>query len=314
MSTPHERINFNLRPAKRIERKLVVESLASIYRYDSPRNFGYVGMGSYYFSDFTLMHRAFGIDCMISIERDTENQPRFDFNKPYECVNIEYGTTHEKLPGLDIFNKRPVICWLDYYDPLNEAILGDVEEIATRAKPGSALVMTLACAAVQANKVSEYFLALPASARTAKNREAVMTRDGLHKFMLSQIENRLQSVLARLSGIRSRVVAKRILNLQYRDGMTMATYGWLFLDDARLAKLEAAPPALDTPAIAKGDAIYEITAPPLTFKEIAHLKTLLPKHLKPADYLKKALPVQADHAESFARFYRYYPAFADVEE
>ncbi len=131
---PHDRINFNLRPNKRIERRLVAESLACIYRYDNPRRFGYVGMGSYYFSDFTLFHRVFGIGCMVSIERDEDNCERFDFNKPFDCIQMKYGETSDVLPTLDIFDKAPVICWLDYYDRINDCILGDIRTVLTKAQ------------------------------------------------------------------------------------------------------------------------------------------------------------------------------------
>jgi hypothetical protein len=67
--------------------------------------------------------------------------------------------------------------------------------------------------------------------------------------------------------------------------------------------------------VAPGEAAVDIDAPPLTFKEIAHLRAILPDRGEAKrSFLQDAKPVARDAAEQFARLYRYFPSFAHVEE
>jgi len=317
---PHERINFNLRPAKRIERKLVAEALSCIYRYDSPRRFGYVGMGSYYFSDFVLFHRLFGLDRMVSIESDEDHKDRFEFNKPFDCIEMAWGTTHQKLPQLELFVERPVICWLDYYDYLTDAIIGDAQTVIRRAMPGSALLLTMKARALdKPAKVKEFKDKLTQDARNLSD-EALLSRGskGITSFMTEVLIASIEPTVADLNAGREdadKIELRQIVNMSYKDGDAMVTIGWLLLNKAQAQQLDTEPSALDAPGIKLAGAdILEVTAPVLTFREIAHLKSILPNGVVGDDFEAKAGCVPPDDARSFARLYRYFPSFADVEE
>lgn len=317
LAQPHDRINFNLRPNKRIERRLIAEALMCIYRYDTPRRFGYIGMGSYYFSDFVLFHKIFGIENMVSIEYDIENRKRFEFNKPFDCIDMVFGTTHDVLDSLKIFSERPVICWLDYYDRLTQAILGDIQTALTRAQVGSAIIVTLKAGAF--NKladVEKFMLGLPPELRSPQNRALLSSSDGMRNFMHAAISARIEVVLSALNEeSKNPLEAKQIFNMSYRDGVAMVTFGWLLLDKKRRGSLEVEPNAFDAPgfSIAESDHL-DIATPNLTFREIAHLKSLLPNGPGLSDFKKNALPITEGEAKKFAKFYRYHPNFADTEE
>lgn len=318
---PHEKINFNLRPNKRIERKLVAEALNCIYRYDNVRQFAYIGMGSYYFADFVLFHRMFGIDKMVSIESDSDNSDRFIFNKPFDCIKMEFGLTHDVLPRIQAFEEAPVICWLDYYSRLNSLILGDVDTFLRRAKIGSALIITLSGTPVGQKRAAEldtFFQHMPNSdaLNTVANKQRISQKDGLREFMLDQIEMRIEDYLAtRNVTEKTPLKAKRIIHMAYKDAAPMVTYGWLLLDNTREQKLLENPGVLDAPGISLAQQKFiDITTPALTFREINHLKALLPHSVKSANFEDEARPIKKEDAEQFARFYRYFPSFADVEE
>lgn len=315
MSVPHDRINFNLRPNKRIERKLIAEALTCIYRYDNPRRFGYVGMGSYYFSDFIVFHRLFGIDNMVSIEADIGNIDRFHFNKPFDCIEMQFGTTHDLLSGLPIFDQSPVICWLDYYSYLTDAVLGDIQTVLTRATRGSALVITLQADGFKGPEhVDKFFSNLPEELDSIENKRRLSRANGVHEFMLEVIQSKIDSTIRDINvGSVDPIIPKPIINIAYKDGVKMATFGWLLLNQGQLDKLNVIPQALDAPGISVPN-ILDITAPTLTFKEITHLKTILPNGVAGADFEQRAKPIKKDPALQFAKFYRYFPSFADVEE
>jgi hypothetical protein len=317
---PHAKFNFNLRPAKRIERKLVAEALSCIYRYDTPRRFGYVGMGSFYFSDFVLFHRLFGLDKMISIEMDRDNEERFVFNKPYDCIEMAWGSTSEQLPSLAVFSERPVICWLDYYSTLTDSVIGDVRTVLRRAQPGSAVLVTLNSRPVDSKaRLQRFEQGLISDTRRLSDKALLSEGPrGLATFMLEVLTASIEPTVADLNAGRpdaEKIELRQIINMLYQDGDPMLTIGWLVLDSSQAAKLDASPSALDTPGIAlHGRDMVEVRAPALTFREIAHLKSILPNGSAADDFEQKAGAIPIDDARLFARLYRYFPSFADVEE
>src|SRR5690349_11519838 len=109
----YEHINYSLRPAKHVERKMLVESFRKLSEFDAIRNYRYIGFGSIYFSDFHLLHKSLGITNMLSIEKDEHNQSRFEFNSPFDCVDIKFGMSDAILPTLE-WENIPTIIWLDY--------------------------------------------------------------------------------------------------------------------------------------------------------------------------------------------------------
>src|SRR5688572_20955159 len=98
MAGSYERINYGLRPAKSIERKMLCEAFRRLSEFGSVESYVYIGFGSTYFSDFNLFHKQLGIRNMISLEKDKNNKARFEFNRPFKCITIEYGHSNEILP------------------------------------------------------------------------------------------------------------------------------------------------------------------------------------------------------------------------
>ncbi len=70
MSESYMQINYSLRPAKSVERKMLCEAIKRLAVFDKIESYKYVGFGSAYFSDFSLIHRSLGIEDMLSIEKD----------------------------------------------------------------------------------------------------------------------------------------------------------------------------------------------------------------------------------------------------
>ena len=149
----YETINYRLRPAKAVERKMLCEALRRLSAFGDIAKYRYVGFGSAYFTDFVLFHRALGIASMVSIEHDTDNEARFEFNKPFGCVTMKYMPASQALPALP-WNERTIF-WLDYDGQLDEEVLSDVAAVATRAVSGSVLIVSVNAHPDQINQVSD---------------------------------------------------------------------------------------------------------------------------------------------------------------
>ncbi|MBD2016621.1 hypothetical protein H6F96_21960 [Microcoleus sp. FACHB-53] len=67
---------------------------------------------------------------MISIEKDKDAKERFEYNKPFGCIKIEYGDSYDVLPKLP-WSKKSIV-WLDYDSPLEKTILDDIDIVRKR--------------------------------------------------------------------------------------------------------------------------------------------------------------------------------------
>ena len=84
-------INYQLRPSKSIERKMMCELVKQIQIIEGTNELRYIGMGAKYFTDFLLFHNEFGVSDMISIEAERERAIRYEFNKPLKSIQMIYG-------------------------------------------------------------------------------------------------------------------------------------------------------------------------------------------------------------------------------
>src|SRR5690242_16417832 len=100
MAGSSARINYSLRPAKHIERRMIAESLRHVAPFAHIEAYRYMGFGGLYFSDFALFHRMLNVRDMVSVEIDTNSKERYEFNKPYDCISLEFGKSSQVLPRL----------------------------------------------------------------------------------------------------------------------------------------------------------------------------------------------------------------------
>ncbi|MGB3716603.1 MAG: O-methyltransferase, partial [Candidatus Promineifilaceae bacterium] len=133
--------DYRLRPAKCVERKMLCEAFRRLSFFAPVENYRYIGFGVTAFTDFILIHKALAITDMISIEKRAHYEARFEFNRPFQCIQMEYGSSNDVLPELT-WDKR-VIVWLDYENHLTDSELRDVAYIVMNAASGSMLVVSL---------------------------------------------------------------------------------------------------------------------------------------------------------------------------
>ncbi len=329
MPGSYQKISYNLRPAKSIERKMLCESFQRLSKFQEVNKYKYVGMGATFFLDFILFHKLLGITDMISIESDEFNQARFDFNRPYKCIDIKYGFSYDILPSLDWKNK--IILWLDYDEKLKDYMLTDIGTFIKKAQSGSIIIITINA--------------------EADSLDASELKKG-ENFDESQINYRYESLIKRLNGnkkIPSTVtgemldnkniyaVYKRIIDNEIADIISLRNqgeehdfiynqlYNFIYNDSCQMISFGGVIYKENESETFKECKFYElnfirsdiepwvIKVPKLTFSEMRALNKLFP-----ANASKK---VKADIIEiieetdrfDYEKIYKYFPNFVEAE-
>lgn len=318
-------VNYSLRPAKNIERKMMAEAFARLYPLCPLSDFRYIGMGSEFFNDFVLFHETLGVEDMLSIEC---NRPeRCSFNRPFGCIDIRPDSVSKVLPTLS-WTKRTIM-WLDYNSKLDDAILKDARLAISQACSGTLLIWT-----VNANpwgdepeetsgariKMSD----APAR-RLAKLRDLVgstrvrseltgveLAGWGLAKEFHAILTDEIRIALndRNASSLVSNLVKfHQCFHFRYADRQRMLTVGGILLNNADCKSLGQNPFA-GLRFIRDGVTALEIKPPILTSREVRHLNDLLPR----ADAEKKRPKwLSAPEFSEYRDLYRYYPVFAESE-
>jgi hypothetical protein len=312
MPSSGERVNFAVRPAKYIERKMLMDVFRRIALFTPLDRVRYIGMGSVYFTDFILVHKTLGINDMVSFEQDTVKFDRFRFNRPYRCIKLRFGTTYDELPNLE-WNKV-VIAWLDYDGVLDGDKIGDVELFLTRARPGSMLVVTVNVHfnPRDPNAFPSFRDNLGPGRLSPEITDADLIGPGMGDISIDLIRNQVDRVMmSRNSGLSGgdRLRFERLVNFRYADGAKMATFGGMLIRERDNDTFKRAGfPSLGF--YRNGADAFQISPPMLTLKELRYLDSQLPGSSRPK---LRSPGVSSDDVEDYGELYRYFPTFADAE-
>ncbi len=316
----YEKIDYRVRPAKCIERKMLCEVFRRLSSFEKIENYKYIGFGSTYFNDFLLFHKALNIKKMISIEKDERNKERFEFNRPFNCIKIKYGVSSEVLPLLNW--KTQNICWLDYDGKLDKTVLADIKLLCANALSGSVIVITINA---QPEKIDSISFEKIKDHRLEKLRESVgeeklsakitgkmLTGWEMAKTCKTIIDNEIEQTLFEENGVRetgNKICYKQLFNFQYADGAKMLTVGGIFYDE-RQEELFQKCSFHELHFVRNDDEPYRIEVPMLTYKEVRHLDMQLPKKKEGQEINAQGIPI-AD-IDNYEKVYRFFPTFADV--
>ncbi|MGO4717887.1 O-methyltransferase [Stenotrophomonas sp. 2MCAF14_2] len=304
------KIDYRVRPAKQIERRMISEALSCLMRLGPMGNYWYAGMGSISFLDFTMIHRALGIQEMLSIEH-SKFAERVDFNKPFSCIRIIEGEAESVLPGLDY--STPGIIWLDYDGKLDLGQLKDLGLLAKKMAPGSVFLATINCESgknsgavkSEADRLKKAVgAALLPAGFTPSSIEGVKYARVIRDIVDAQITSEA-SDRRKIGSDPHPVSVHQFLNFNYSDNARMCTLGWFV--DANDALTQCAFDSLDfyRPSID----CFTIQPPVLTPKEIRHLNNQLPKTAIPT-----SPGLSQDDAKNYTKLYRYFPTYFEVLE
>ncbi|MFX1487478.1 MAG: O-methyltransferase, partial [Promethearchaeota archaeon] len=144
VSRSYLRVQYDLRPAKQVERRIFIESFQLLAEVGFPiRDYQYTGMGSIHFVDFAMFHKFLGINRLLSVEIESDIDQRLKFNTPYAgCVKVVSGQKiGEYIPQLS--NDCKHVLWLDYDNLLSNEMLRDVSQAITMLPDSSILLVTV---------------------------------------------------------------------------------------------------------------------------------------------------------------------------
>lgn len=309
----YEKINYSLRPAKQIERKMICEAVKCLHSFGQVEAYQYIGFGSPFFCDFSLLHRKLNISRMISIEKDEENQDRFEFNKPFGCIEMKYKRASSVLPTLD-WERRSVV-WLDYDGMLDGEVASDVGTVCAMAPTGSMLIVSVNSQYAGSEKKRLELLRESVGAElipidlVESDLAGWNASTSVRKILTNVILDRLRERNGgKAAG--SGFEWKQVLSFEYADGAKMTTIGGVLIDEGHALQFRNC--GFDTLSFSHDapDSTERIVIPPLTYRELQGFERQLPCE----DLSSVALNgVPAADLGEFAKVYRYFPHFAEAE-
>jgi len=307
-------VNYSLRPSKSVQRGLVFEGFRSISNAISLNNAVYIGFGSIWFTDFIMAHKILNIDDMVSIESNEIGFKRAQFNKAYRTITMMEGLSQDKLPELLAipgYLARPWIVWLDYDSALNEGVVQDFQWVLNNAPPNSVVLFTFS--ATQ-NAYGDKPIQRPIR---IKGLLGDVVPDDLSKDDCSK--ESLPATLAKLAMdfLKSEVAdAARpggfveAFRIPYLDSVGMVTVGGI------LPAVCAVPAARAVVSAGNWKCLIDdvIQAPQMTLREVAALQAELPPLLQitRAHIQTLGFDLQDEQIQSFQRYYKYLPSFAEI--
>jgi hypothetical protein len=319
MANSFRKIDYRLRPAKAVERRMMAEAFLRLRPFGSIESYRYIGMGSVYFSDFSLFHGLCGFDSMISIEGtdDSKIQERFKLNVPLGNIVIQFGHSNVTLPALP-WDLRSVV-WLDYDGPLGKEVLTDIRYLAAKMQTGSFLAVSVNAALDDTDEGSKSSLQvlsdrlgstgkIPshiASAGVIKAKEvAAVYREILTQELLDGINDRNAG---RPDG--QKYCIGQVFFFEYKDGAPMLTLGWVIFDEGQRA--HHAQCSFDTLTFYKsGPEPFVISPPLLTSIELREVS----RCDQDGKYRRiEDLPLPQVEVDKFQKLRRYWPITSFVE-
>ena len=236
-----QNINYQIRPSKSIERKMMCELVKQIQIIQGTSELRYIGMGAKYFTDFLLFHNEFGVTDMISIEAERERAMRYEFNKPLKSIQMIYGTTNEVLPQIDQFNEKMNLVWLDYDGAFSEGMLVDIETLCRRLYVGS--MFFISCNYSFAGMTSEKREAFEKSVGDYFDpdiEKSKYTNNGIPLIIQELTNNLILKILEKRNRFddNSNIQYIQLLFLKYKDGAPMLTLGGILVDDELKEKID----------------------------------------------------------------------------
>jgi len=308
----YEKINYQIRPAKNVERKMFAEAFRRLSEFGRLDSYRYIGLGSSYFSDFYLFHKSLGLRRMISIEQDVDNQARFRFNRPFVCIKLHFGKSNDVLPVLS-WNAKTIV-WLDYDGLLNSSVLTDISTFCSSAIAGSVIVVTVNA---MPDRPAEHRIKHLTARVGADNVPQDLTHSSLADWGTAAVYQRIinnqinQRITERNGGLENsrQFVYRQLFNFRYADTAKMLSVGGVIYERRQQAAFDRCAFEKLFDFVKTGSDAYLIEAPNLTLREIHHLDSQLPNKTQRL----RARSIPTSDIEKYARVYRYFPRFAEAE-
>jgi hypothetical protein len=237
---------------------------------------------------------------MSSIDKEEEDEARFNFNKPFAFIDFKISDSSTFLSSEIDWNEKLFI-WLDYDNPLSLDMIDDIKLIGAKAKPLDIFIVTIEAEPLnveQAGDFSETFH-LYLKGENIKKRAIESLPETLNEIVHSSIQEGLITQVSPMNYL-------QIFNIVYNDTKKMFTFGGIFFRDKEDAEIKTRLSGLDYLSYDK--TIVNIDCPLLTPKEKLYLDSLI----KAGSVCKDAegrTGLDEEEINRYAKFYKHYPQF-----
>jgi len=322
MSGSYRKINYDLRPAKSIERKMFCEALRKLTVFSDLSKYRYIGFGATFFTDFLLIHKSLGLKNLISIEKVKRDRSRFKFNCPYRCVQLQIGDSNDILPKIGWAQKT--ILWLDYDERLKESMLTDIGTFISRVQAGSIILITInvkpdesleqGAAKSRYDQLTERItkIKIPIGVE-----EKDLDNQNYPKVCYDIINNEIDEILSkRNGGLENKLIYKQLFNFYYKDSSPMLSVGGILYSEEDKIKIDECDFSGLSFIRCDRDIYdsYKIYIPILTVREMRYLDQMMPLNDK-LKIQKEKIPkfLTKNMIENYSKVYRYVPNYVEAE-
>jgi hypothetical protein len=314
-------VQYSLRPAKQVERRILVDALHLLAEAGFPvRDYCYTGMGSIHFIDFAMFHKYLGIRDMLSVELSAKIERRVRFNTPYRnAVKVETGKPIGDFIS-ELKKDSQHVLWLDYDNVLSNFMLRDLSLAATELPIGSILLVTVDTEPpgklpsgiphtrynYNARHCREYFESIAHDYLTPNKGDEDFDYDQLPRMNVRAIRGAIETG-------RGNALDKEfqpLFNFLYADGHRMMTLGGILLDASKKRQLRRSKlMQADYVRTSFDEPPFRIIIPPLTRKEQTYLDENMPRKggWHPQDF-----ELSEEAVDDYARIYRFFPTYAEL--
>lgn len=316
----YEKIDYRLRPAKNIERKMMIDVIRRLSSIIQLEEYKYIGLPSLYYSDARLFHTRLGIEDIVCIEREEEDEKRFIFNKPYDFIDLKIGHSSEILPELSW--EKPVILWLDYDDKISSYMFADIRQFISEADPGSIVFLTVNAHPDHPNELDrrdetmvDVLQKRISNSKIPPDVEQKDLRgwgygDVVRRILINEIEETLIPNRNAVEPDDKQVEFKQLVNFKYQDGAKMRTIGGILHSDQIKNEFDSA--AFNNLEFYRdGDESCHIQVPKMTFREMRSLDQYMPEPPSNIDDIE--VPVSESYVDQYSKLYRHFPRFVESE-
>lgn len=310
MNSP-KRLNYETRPAKFTERKMLLSSFLRVCNQYKDI-YQYIGLGGLSFTDFKLFHKELHINEMYSFEGGSFSMDKLKVNCPYSFIDIIKESSTEALTKIDLTKKTLV--WLDYDDSLENFMFQDLAILMNKLPVGSIYLMSCnrqlksddSGEIYTVEEFREKFGGLAPFNVTEKDLSGTEDFNTISK-MLSQL---IHKIIKDRNRNGENIIFQQLYNILYQEnrGARMFTFGGVITESNKpFEELNQS----DFDFIKSDKSVYKIDIPNLTSKEIDLINKNISNQEGLKDIIDKRIATEVEISKH-KDIYKYLPNFYDV--
>jgi hypothetical protein len=303
-----KRLNYETRPAKFTERKMLLSSFLRICNLYGG-NYQYIGLGGVSFTDFKLFHKELHINEMYSLEGGDFSKEKLQINLPFSFIKIIKERTTIALNKLDL--DRRTLVWLDYDDTLKPYMFEDLEILLRRMPVGSVYLMScnkeLKSDETRDEYTVEEFREIYGDLVPFELKAKDFSASEDYKTIRTMFSTFINKIMKERD---EEIKFQQLYNFLYQEnrGARMYTFGGVIMEkEKKIQELNLN----DFDFIKEADEPYKIELPNLTSKEIDLINRNISDEEALEELINKKI-VKKSEIDQHKQTYKYLPNFYDV--